>query len=228
LTEINGQSSAGAHASPNRHRARVYDVGLVRSGFRDPPMRFASPFQRFVPTATNTARRRLLALGAAFAAAPWAALPARASSDALRALSLRHTHTGETLALAYAAGESYFTDALGRVDWFLRDFRNGETHAIDPALLDQLHTLAAVTGTKVPFEVISGYRSATTNEALRKRSGGVARGSLHLEGRAIDVRLADVGLADLRDAAISLGAGGVGFYPESQFVHLDTGGVRRW
>ena len=191
-------------------------------------MPFALRLHRPARPVPHPARRRLLALGAARAAAPWAALPARASTDVPRALAFRHTHTGETLALAYAAGESYFTDALARVDWFLRDFRNGETHAIDPALLDQLHALAAITGTKAPFEVISGYRSAATNEALRKRSGGVASGSLHLEGRAIDVRLADVGLADLRDAALSLRAGGVGFYPQSQFVHIDTGGVRRW
>jgi uncharacterized protein YcbK (DUF882 family) len=191
-------------------------------------MRSAPRLHRPVRPAPHPARRRLLALGAALAATPWAVLPARASTDPLRALAFRHTHTGETLALAYAAGESYLTDALARVDWFLRDFRNGETHAIDPALLDQLHALAAITGTKAPFEVISGYRSAATNEALRKRSGGVASGSLHLEGRAIDVRLADVGLADLRDAALSLRAGGVGFYPQSQFVHIDTGGVRRW
>jgi uncharacterized protein YcbK (DUF882 family) len=91
-----------------------------------------------------------------------------------------------------------------------------------------LHLLAAVTGTKAPYEIISGYRSPATNASLQRRGGGVATHSLHLEGRAIDVRLADVPLADLRDAAISLRAGGVGFYAQSQFVHLDTGGVRRW
>ena len=95
-------------------------------------------------------------------------------------------------------------------------------------LLDQLHALATVTGSRAPFEVISGYRSPATNASLRAKSGGVAVHSLHLEGRAIDIRLADVSLADLRDAAISLQAGGVGFYPQSRFVHVDTGRVRRW
>jgi uncharacterized protein YcbK (DUF882 family) len=141
---------------------------------------------------------------------------------------LRHTHTGESLSLAYAHGDAYLPDALARLNWFLRDFRNGESRPIDPQLLDRLHLLGELTGTRAPFEVISGYRSPATNAALQQRGGGVASHSLHLEGRAIDVRLADVALADLRDAATSLRAGGVGFYPESRFVHLDTGRTRRW
>jgi len=180
---------------------------------------------------SRAARRRLLAAGAALLAAPLLGLPrhARANADSLRTVSFRHTHTGEFLSLAYADGHTYLTDALARVNWFLRDFRNGESRAIDPQLLDQLHTLSELTGTKAPFEVISGYRSPATNEALQRRGGGgVATHSLHLEGRAIDVRLADVSLAELRDAATSLRAGGVGFYPQSQFVHLDTGRMRRW
>jgi uncharacterized protein YcbK (DUF882 family) len=170
-------------------------------------------------------RRSVLA-----AALPLLVLPRRARADAraVRTLSFRHTHTGETLSLAYAAGDMYFPGALARIDWLLRDFRNGQTRAIDPQLLDQLHTLAAVTGTGAPYEIISGYRSAETNELLHRRSGGVAAHSLHLQGRAIDLRLADVPLGDLRDAALSLRAGGVGYYAQSQFVHLDTGRVRRW
>ena len=113
---------------------------------------------------------------------------------------------------------------------FLRDFRNGATHAIDPGLLDQLNALAAATATRAPFQVISGYRSPATNEMLRRAGHGVATGSLHLQGQAIDIRLADVELTDLRDAALSLRAGGVGYYPsaDSDFVHIDTGRVRRW
>ena len=181
-------------------------------------------------TAGPPVRRRFLAVGAAFLASPLLALPrrARASTLSARMLSLRHTHTGEVLSLAYAAGGAYLTEALARVNWFLRDFRNGESKAIDPQLLDQLHALSVVTGTKAPYDVISGYRSPATNELLQRRGGGVATHSLHLEGRAIDVRLADVPLADLRDAAVSLRSGGVGFYAQSQFVHLDTGRVRRW
>jgi len=175
-------------------------------------------------------RRRLLAASAALLASPLLARPPALDTQrpTLRTLSFRHTHTGESVSLGYAAGDTYLADALARLNWFLRDFRNGESRAIDPQLLDQLHALSGLTGTKAPFDVISGYRSPTTNEALQRRGGGVATHSLHLEGRAIDVRLADVALADLRDAAASLRAGGVGFYPQSAFVHLDTGRVRRW
>ena len=113
-------------------------------------------------------------------------------------------------------------------DRFLRDFRNGEIGAIDPRLLDLLHRLRATTDSRQPFAVISGYRSPATNAALRLRSIGVASTSLHMRGQAIDIRLADVPLATLRDAARALGAGGVGYYPGSDFVHVDTGRVRTW
>jgi uncharacterized protein YcbK (DUF882 family) len=181
-------------------------------------------------TAVKSARRRFLATGAAFLASPLLAVPRRAHANPAspRTLSFRHTHTGEVLSVAYAAGDAYLTDALARVNWFLRDFRNDESKAIDPQLLDQLHRLSVVTGTRAPYEVISGYRSPSTNASLQRRGGGVATHSLHLEGRAIDIRLADVPLADLRDAAVSLRSGGVGFYAQSQFVHLDTGRLRRW
>jgi uncharacterized protein YcbK (DUF882 family) len=181
-------------------------------------------------TGRAAGRRRLLSAGAGLLALPMLALArrARAIAPSTRSLSFLHTHTGERLSLVYAAGDAYVPAALARLNWFLRDFRNGETRAIDPQLLDQLHLLAEVTRTRAVFEVISGYRSPSTNESLQRQGGGVATHSLHLEGRAIDVRLADVPLADLRDAAASLRAGGVGFYPQSQFVHLDTGRVRRW
>lgn len=166
-------------------------------------------------------------LAAGFAA-PWIIAAPRARAAAPRAISFQHTHTGEALALTYAVGDQYLPQALGAVDRLLRDHRTQAVHSMDPALLDQLHRLAEITGTSSPFQVISGYRDPRTNEMLRSRSGGVARHSLHLEGRAVDVRLADVPLADLRDAALSLKAGGVGFYRESNFVHLDTGRVRSW
>ncbi len=176
------------------------------------------------------ARRRALVAGAVLLAAPMLGLPRRslASTATVRTLAFRHTHTGDTLTLAYAVGDRYFPDALARVNRLLRDFRTGEVQPIDPQLLDQLHTVSALTGSKAPFEVISGFRSPATNGALQQRGRGVATHSLHLEGRAIDVRLADVDLADLRDAALSLKQGGVGYYRESRFVHLDTGRVRRW
>ena len=164
-------------------------------------------------------------------AAPMLCLPRRAHASAEpRSLRFEHTHTGEKLALTYAVGNQYVAGALDQIEHFLRDFRNGATHAIDPALLDQLHLLCATTATRAPFQVISGYRSPATNAMLRREGHGVAAQSLHLRGQAIDIRLADVALADLRDAALSLHAGGVGFYPSagSDFVHIDTGRVRRW
>lgn len=176
-------------------------------------------------------RRRLLHFGAALVAAPMLALSKKSvGSTPPRKLSFEHTHTGEKLSLVYAVGDRYVPTALDTIRHFLRDFRNGATHVIDPALLDQLHLLAAATTTGAPFQVISAYRSPATNAMLRLAGHGVAAGSLHLQGQAIDIRLGDVQLSDLRDAALSLRAGGVGYYPspDSDFVHVDTGRVRRW
>jgi len=153
---------------------------------------------------------------------------ARAAGTRSRAVALAHTHTGELLDVVYAVGGRYVPEALRRIDRFLRDHYDGAIGRIDPALFDQLHALAQAFGASRPFEVISGYRSPQTNAALRRRSGGVASHSLHMEGRAIDIRLPDVDLADLRDAARAMRAGGVGYYPASQFVHIDTGRVRTW
>jgi uncharacterized protein YcbK (DUF882 family) len=180
--------------------------------------------------ADTRGRRRFLGrLACGIAVAPWLLVGRGALASApARSLAFEHTHTGESLSLIYAVGDRYVPEALRAVDWLLRDYRTGDIHPIDPALLDQLQRLASVTGSRAPFQVICGYRSAATNEMLRGRGGGVARHSLHLEGRAIDIRLGDVALADLRDAALSLKDGGVGFYPESNFVHVDTGRVRRW
>lgn len=174
-------------------------------------------------------RRRFLHRTAAWAAAGGLPGLARAAVADTRALSFAHTHTGERLELVYASGGSYLPEALGALDRLLRDHYSGEVGRMDPALYDLLHHVRQATGSRAPFEVISGYRCAATNERLRTtRGGGVARTSLHTQGRAIDVRLGDVALADLRDAACELGLGGVGYYPRERFVHLDTGRVRRW
>jgi uncharacterized protein YcbK (DUF882 family) len=158
------------------------------------------------------------------------AVPARvlATSDTVRELRFSHTHTGERLVIEYFRGGTYLPEALTRVNYLLRDFRSGEIHGIDLGLLDLLHGLATTTETSKPFQVISGYRSPATNDMLRHRSEGVAAGSLHLKGQAIDIRLADVPLAKLRQAALAARRGGVGFYPASDFVHVDTGRVRMW
>lgn len=157
------------------------------------------------------------------------AQPALASLPGARSLSLDHTHTSERLALVYALGEQFVPQALSSLNHFLRDHYSGEAGLMDPRLFHLLHQIRQELRVQQPFQIISGYRSPATNQTLRTtRGGGVAKHSLHMDGKAIDVRLPGVPLADLRDAALALGMGGVGFYPREQFVHVDTGPVRRW
>lgn len=166
---------------------------------------------------------------AATGAVASAPLRAPGPAAAARALALSHTHTGERLALVYAESDAYLPPALQALDHFLRDHYSGVVGQMDPRLFDLLHAVRTRIGAAGPFEVISGYRAPATNALLqRTRGGGVATHSLHMEGRAVDVRLAGVALADLRDAAWALQAGGVGYYPREGFVHIDTGRVRRW
>jgi uncharacterized protein YcbK (DUF882 family) len=145
-----------------------------------------------------------------------------------RVLSFLHTHTGERLTVPYFADGFYVAASLARLHRFLRDHRTGEEHAIDPALFDLLYELRLATSAKNPFQVISCYRSPATNRKLRASGRGVATSSLHIQGQAIDVRLGDVSTTVLRDAAKELSRGGVGYYRESDFVHVDTGRVRFW
>lgn len=171
---------------------------------------------------TTLSRRHFVA---ALAAAP---AFAQARSIEPRILTFSHLHTGERLEVEYFSGGSYLPDAVDAVNRLLRDFRTGDVGAMDPALLDLLHALRTRTGSRQPYEIISGYRSPATNRMLNERSSGVATKSLHMSGQAIDIRVADVPLASLREAALSLQRGGVGFYPGSNFVHVDTGRVRAW
>lgn len=172
------------------------------------------------------ARAMRLALGAPLALAAQRAL---SSAPAARTLAFEHTHTGEALSLVYSIDENYLPEALQALNRFLRDHYTGQVGRIDPLLFDQLHELKVLFGLEQPFQVISGFRCAETNDLLRKRGGGgVARHSLHMDGKALDIRLPGVALTDLRDAALALKAGGVGFYPAQTFVHLDTGPVRYW
>jgi uncharacterized protein YcbK (DUF882 family) len=175
--------------------------------------------------------RRATAVSLAVAAAvrPALATVPLAGLQAQRRLAFHHTHTGESIALVYAERDAYVPEALLALNHFLRDHYSGDVGVIAPSLLDQLHRLQQTLGGDRPFQVISGYRSPATNTTLRQtRGGGVAKHSLHMEGRAIDIRLPDVALADLRDAALSLRAGGVGYYPGERFVHVDNGPIRRW
>jgi uncharacterized protein YcbK (DUF882 family) len=151
-----------------------------------------------------------------------------ARTVATRSLSFVHTHTGEAVSAVYFQSGSYQPSALGRIDRLLRDFRTEEVHPIDPRVLDILFDLQALADRDEPFQVISGYRSPHTNAALRSRSSGVAEHSLHMQGQAIDVRLGGFSTRRLHELATQMGRGGVGFYPQSDFVHLDSGRVRFW
>ena len=184
-------------------------------------------------------RRSFIGLGAVATAA--ALVPGRAQAAVAagavgttkrdRILSFFHTHTGERLKLAYCCNGEYQPEALAQLNHLLRDFRVNEEKPIDPELFDLLHELGGTLETDQPYHIISGYRSPSTNAMLRERGGshtGVASQSLHMVGKAIDIRLPGVKLDHLRSAAGSLKRGGVGFYPSSNFVHVDTGRVRYW
>ena len=177
---------------------------------------FSAGRRRFL-SATGAAVVTLLPLGAALA-----------RTRERRSLSFVHTHTAESLSVDYFREGAYDPAALQRVNHLLRDFRTDEVHPIDPSLLDILFDLQMLANHEHPFEVISGYRSPRTNAALRRRSPGVAEHSLHIQGRAIDVRLPGFATCKLRELALGMQRGGVGFYESSDFVHLDNGRVRFW
>jgi len=174
-------------------------------------------------------RRRFLRWGMAAAAA---AMPVPAWAGTLgtaeRRLSFSNLHTGEKLTAVYWSNGAYERNAVGEINHVLRDFRTGDVHPIDLRLLDLLHVLQRTVKSRSPFQVISGYRSPATNAKLASASHGVARRSYHMQGMAIDVALDDRTLSSLRDAALGLKAGGVGFYPKPGFVHVDVGPVRSW
>ena len=172
-------------------------------------------------------RRQFLA--AALGLAAGAGLTdARASIAPQRALSFDNLHTGEKLTAVYWADGRHLPDACQKIDHVLRDYRSGEVAAIAPPLLDLLYVLRTKLGGEAPFEVISGYRSPATNASMVKPGSGVASNSLHTHGMAIDIRMPDCKLTRLRDTAMALKLGGVGYYPKSDFVHVDIGRVRYW
>jgi uncharacterized protein YcbK (DUF882 family) len=181
----------------------------------------------------NVSRRRALAggawvLGASAAGVFGARARAQDTCEPPRYLALRNLHTDERLEVEYHREGGYVPQALDALTMLLRDFRTGDTHPMDPALFDVLHDSAQRLGVEPKFGVISGYRSPATNAMLHEASSGVASHSLHLEGRAIDVRLSGVDTAALAGMGLALARGGVGYYRRSDFVHLDTGRVRSW
>ncbi|HEY8097113.1 MAG TPA: DUF882 domain-containing protein [Methylobacter sp.] len=150
------------------------------------------------------------------------------NSPAQKVLAFHNTHTGDQLKLTYFEQGRYITDALHEINHLFRDYHDGSVHPIDPALLDQLYDLKHTLEVRKPFHIVSGYRSPATNADLRKHSDGVAKNSLHMQGRAIDIRIEGLDTRRIRDAALSMQRGGVGYYDRSDFVHLDTGSVRTW
>ncbi|MGI6656502.1 MAG: YcbK family protein [Desulfobulbus sp.] len=172
------------------------------------------------------ARAGQVLAGLAIVSVPGIATAAKAQGK--RTLSLYHTHTQKELTLTYAWGRTYSTKAMARIQQFLRDPKTGQSHPIDPHLLDILWKLEQEMGRRGTYEVLSGFRSPATNKRLRRNSRGVAKRSLHMEGRAIDIRFPGVDLDQIRECAIEMRTGGVGYYARSQFVHLDTGDFRTW
>lgn len=151
-----------------------------------------------------------------------------APSQEERNLKFYNTHTGERLKVSYWCDGAYIESELTSINHFFRDFRNGDIKAIDTRLLDILYAISRKVDSNASMYLISGYRSPETNEKLRQNSSGVARKSLHMLGHAADIRIPGVKTADLRNIAIDLGGGGVGYYPKSDFVHVDIGRVRQW
>ncbi|PPC90905.1 MAG: Twin-arginine translocation pathway signal [Methylobacter sp.] len=145
-----------------------------------------------------------------------------------KTLALEHSHTGEKLKLTYYENGRYIKPALKEISYLLRDYNNDHVHTIDPFLLDQLYDLSTLLGTHRPFYIISGYRSPVTNAVMRKHHRGIAKDSLHMQGRAIDIQIEGIDARRIRNAAVAMQSGGVGYYRQSEFVHLDTGNVRTW
>jgi uncharacterized protein YcbK (DUF882 family) len=150
------------------------------------------------------------------------------ASKPARSLAFDNLHTGEKLKVEYWTEGEYVPDALGEIDRVLRDFRTGDVHPIEPRLLDLLAMLRDRLETVEPLSVISGYRSPKTNKTLHEASSGVASNSLHMQGMAIDIRVPGRVLAAVHKTALEMRVGGVGYYPKSNFVHVDVGRVRKW
>ncbi|WP_162046200.1 YcbK family protein [Vibrio taketomensis] len=148
--------------------------------------------------------------------------------DLSRSLAFNNLHTGENLETCYFDGKQYVAKELGRINHICRDFRRNEIHKMDKHLFDQISLIQKELGVDSEVQIISGYRSPATNASLRAHSSGVAKKSYHMTGQAIDFRLEGVSLRRVRDVAREIKAGGVGYYPSSNFVHIDTGPVRYW
>ncbi|MBW7982414.1 YcbK family protein [Enterobacillus tribolii] len=178
----------------------------------------------------NIHRRRWLALGGA--ALGMAMLPGQAfatlSTPRPRILVVNNLNTGEKLKAEFFDGKRYIQEELQRLNHLFRDHRANRVKTIDPHLFDQLYRLQGLLGTRKPVTLISGYRSLGTNDEMREHKRGVAKHSYHTLGKAMDFNIEGIQLSNIRKAALKMGAGGVGYYPRSNFVHIDTGPVRSW
>lgn len=176
-------------------------------------------------------RREILKLGLAGTLATIVPLTfsteAHASRNTWR-VAFKHAHTGESFNGVYRVGDKYIPDAFERMNYVLRDFRTGEVFPMDPRVIDIMSLVQRKAGQRTPMEVLSGYRSPKTNAGLRRNTSGVAKNSFHMYGQAIDMHIKGYSTRNLRKIAVGLRAGGVGYYPKSDFVHVDTGTVRSW
>lgn len=184
------------------------------------------------PANHSISRRRFLRLGALAAAAtciPYPALAlARTSKRFERTLEVYNVHTGESLSTVYWMKGKYLPTSLRDINYVLRDHRSDQVKPMDPQLFDLLYTIDKIVGLRDAFHVLSAYRSPATNAMLRLYHAGVAEHSMHVEGKAVDVRFFGNDLQMVHRLATDLQWGGVGYYPGSNFVHLDTGPVRYW
>ena len=187
--------------------------------------------KNFSHTLAPICRRGFLKLGAALAVTSMGSSLANAKTmqtSGERSLLLHNLHTGEILNTVYWAEGQYIPDALNEINHILRDHRTDESSQIDPLLVNLLHQIHTELDAKQPFQIISGYRSPTSNATLVATTAGVAKHSLHMDGKAIDIRLPGYDLRQLHQVAVAMRAGGVGYYPASDFVHIDVGRVRTW
>jgi len=176
----------------------------------------------------SVSRRQFLQFSSAAALTSLSPLALSSQQTPARTLALRNLHTGEATHATYWADGQYQMDELAQLNRLLRDHRNDQVAEMDPLLLDNIHRLQAHMNYSGEVHIISGYRSPESNEKLRKMGHRVAKKSFHLQGRAIDLRLPKQALPEVHRAALNMRAGGVGYYPHSNFIHLDTGRVRRW
>jgi uncharacterized protein YcbK (DUF882 family) len=154
---------------------------------------------------------------------------ASSTASAEHTLQLYNTHTNEKIDVVYRRGDQYIQSALAKLDYFLRDHNTNEVRHFDPRLYDILSDLTASVGRPGgEIDIVCGYRTTSTNAALRAHTNGVAKNSLHIQAEAIDLRMPGVNTLRLRKAALALARGGVGYYPHSDFIHVDTGRVRQW